>query len=66
MPLTITLSDEMAPALGGTVAERQQSARDAMALDLYGEEKITLHRLRQTSICLTDDTYAATLDRHPI
>lgn len=63
MPLPITLSDEIAPALGGTAAERQPSARESIALELYREGNINFRRLRQTSISLTDDLYAAALDR---
>ncbi len=42
MSLTITLPDEVAVALGATQNERQQRAREAIALDLYREGRITL------------------------
>jgi len=45
MTLTITMPDEVAAALGETTAERQQHAREAVALELYREGKITLRTL---------------------
>lgn len=45
MTLTITLPDEVATALGGTAAERLQHAREAIALELYREGKITLRTM---------------------
>ena len=45
MTLTITMPDEVAAALGDTIAERQQHAREAVALELYREGKITLRTM---------------------
>jgi len=47
MPITITMPDEVAAALGETTAERQQRAREAIALELYREGKITLRSMGQ-------------------
>jgi len=45
MTLSITLPDEVAAALGDTAAERQQRAREAIALELYREGSITLRTM---------------------
>jgi predicted HTH domain antitoxin len=57
MTLTITLPDEVAAALGATTAERQQSAREAVALELYREGKITLRTMGK--MAGVDDGYWA-------
>ena len=56
--MTITLPDEGALVLGATQAERQQRAREAIALDLYREGRITL-RVMGRLAGAGDDYWAA-------
>lgn len=42
--MTITIPDEIADVLGASAAEREQRAREALALDLYRDGKISLRR----------------------
>ena len=58
MSMTITLPDELALALGATQAERQQRAREAIALDLYREGRISL-RVMGRLAGAGDDYWAA-------
>lgn len=41
MSLTITIPDEFAVVLGSTVEERDRRAREALALELYREGRIS-------------------------
>lgn len=43
--LTITIPDDPAAALGATDEEREQRAREALALELYREGRISLRRM---------------------
>ena len=45
MSLTISIPDEFADVLGSTNEERERSAREALALELYREGKISLRRM---------------------
>ena len=45
MSLTITLPDAFAEILGSSTEEREQHAREALALELYREGKISLRRM---------------------
>jgi len=45
MSLTITIPDEFADVLGASAEERERRAREALALDLYREGKISLRRM---------------------
>ncbi len=45
MSLTITIPDEFADVLGSSDGERDQRAREALALELYREGKISLRRM---------------------
>lgn len=44
MSLTITIPDEFADVLGASAEEREQRAREALALELYREGKISAAR----------------------
>jgi predicted HTH domain antitoxin len=43
--LTISIPDEFADVLGSSDEERQRRAREALALELYREGKISLRRM---------------------
>lgn len=45
MSLTITLPDDFADVLGATAEERERRAREALALELYREGRISLRRM---------------------
>lgn len=45
MSFTITIPDEFADVLGSTVEERERRTREALALELYREGKISLRRM---------------------
>ena len=45
MSLTISIPDDFADVLGATVEERERRAREAVALELYREGKISLRRM---------------------
>lgn len=45
MSVTVTLPDEFAEVLGATPDERERRAREALALELYREGKISLRRM---------------------
>lgn len=45
MSLTITIPDDFAAVLGATDEERERRAREALALELYREGKISLRRM---------------------
>jgi len=45
MSLTITLPDDFAQMLGATAEEREQRAREGLALEWYREGKISLRRM---------------------
>lgn len=45
MSLTISIPDEFADVLGSSTEEREQRAREALALELYREGKISLRRM---------------------
>lgn len=45
MSVTIIIPDDFADVLGATVEERAQRAREAIALELYREGKISLRRM---------------------
>ena len=45
MSLTISIPDEFADVLGSSTEERDQRAREALALELYREGKISLRRM---------------------
>ena len=45
MSLTISIPDEFAEVLGASAEERDQRAREALALELYREGKISLRRM---------------------
>ena len=45
MSVTITIPDEFADVLGASAEERERRAREALALDLYREGKISLRRM---------------------
>ena len=42
MSLTISIPDDVAAVLGSSLEEREQNAREAIALELYREGKISL------------------------
>jgi hypothetical protein len=45
MSVTITIPDEVAAVLGSGQEEREQRARESIALELYREGKITLRTM---------------------
>jgi len=45
MPMTIELSDEVAAELGANPTERARRAKEAIALELYREGKISLRTM---------------------
>lgn len=45
MSLTIQIPDDFADVLGATCAEREQKVREALALELYREGRISLRRM---------------------
>ena len=45
MSLTISIPDEFAEVLGASAEERDRRAREALALELYREGKISLRRM---------------------
>lgn len=45
MSLTISIPDEFADVLGSSNEEREQHAREAIALELYREGRISLRRM---------------------
>ncbi|MEQ1853642.1 MAG: UPF0175 family protein [Chthoniobacteraceae bacterium] len=45
MSLTITIPDGFADVLGSSAEERERRAREALALELYREGKISLRRM---------------------
>ena len=45
MSLTISIPDDLADMLGSSDEERAQRAREALALELYREGKISLRRM---------------------
>jgi predicted HTH domain antitoxin len=45
MSLTISIPDDFADVLGSSDQEREQCAREALALELYREGKISLRRM---------------------
>jgi predicted HTH domain antitoxin len=45
MSLTITIPDEFADVLGVTSGERNQQVREALAIELYREGRISLRRM---------------------
>ena len=45
MSVTITIPDDIADVLGASAEEREQRAREALALELYREGKISLRRM---------------------
>jgi predicted HTH domain antitoxin len=45
MSLTISIPDDFADVLGSSDQEREQRAREALALELYREGKISLRRM---------------------
>ena len=45
MGLTITIPDEFADVLGSTDEERARRAREALALELYREGRVSLRRM---------------------
>jgi predicted HTH domain antitoxin len=45
MSVTISIPDDFAAVLGSTAEEREQCAREALALELYREGKISLRRM---------------------
>lgn len=45
MSLTITIPDDLARVLGATDEERERRAKEALALELYREGKISLRRM---------------------
>jgi predicted HTH domain antitoxin len=45
MILTITIPDDFADVLGASPAEREVRAREALALELYREGRISLRRM---------------------
>lgn len=45
MSLTISIPDDFAAVLGATAEERDRRAREAIALELYREGKISLRRM---------------------
>jgi predicted HTH domain antitoxin len=58
MSLTITLPDDIADVLGASPDERSQRAREAIALELYREGKISLRRMGELA-GLGEDYWAA-------
>jgi predicted HTH domain antitoxin len=45
MSITISIPDEFADVLGASTEERERRAREALALELYREGKISLRRM---------------------
>jgi len=45
MSLSISIPDDFAEVLGATAEERDQRAREALALELYREGRISLRRM---------------------
>jgi predicted HTH domain antitoxin len=45
MSLTISIPDDFAAVLGASPEERERRAREALALELYREGKISLRRM---------------------
>lgn len=45
MKLTISIPDEFAEVLGSSLEERERRAREALALELYREGRISLRRM---------------------
>lgn len=45
MNLTISLPDEFAALLGSSIEEQERHAREALAMELYREGKISLRRM---------------------
>ena len=45
MSLTISIPDDIAAVLGSTPEERDRGAREALALELYREGRISLRRM---------------------
>ena len=45
MSVTISIPDEFADVLGASAEEREQRAREALALELYREGRISLRRM---------------------
>ena len=58
MPLVIELPDEMAAELGENLAERSQRAKEAIALELYREGRISLRAMGRLA-GVGDDYWAA-------
>ena len=45
MNLTISIPEEFAAMLGSSIEERERHAREALAMELYREGKISLRRM---------------------
>jgi hypothetical protein len=58
MNLTITIPEEVAQVLGSGREEREQRARESIALDLYREGRITLRTMGRLA-GVGDDYWAA-------
>ena len=58
MSLTISIPDEFAAVLGATDEERERRAREALALELYREGRISLRRMGELA-GLGEDYWAA-------
>lgn len=58
MSLVIELPDDLAAELGANPAERSQRAKEAIALELYREGKISLRTMGRLA-GLGDDVWAA-------
>jgi predicted HTH domain antitoxin len=58
--LTISIPDEFAAVLGATDEERERRAREAIALELYREGRISLRRMGRGGLAgLGEDYWAA-------
>lgn len=58
MSLTISIPDDFAAVLGATDEERERRAREAIALELYREGRISLRRMGKLA-GLGEDYWAA-------
>lgn len=56
--LTISIPDEFAALLGSSTGEQEQHAREALAVELYREGKISLRRMGELA-GVGDDYWAA-------
>lgn len=63
MSLTITIPDDFAGILGATPEERDRRAREALALELYREGRISLRRMGELA-GVGGDFWAADRLRH--